>query len=153
MKVIHWSIAHVLLTLSTGCRSSSVQHVPFPSQDVNVTSDDVARIYFMRGGYVGAQRRPIVVLEAEQEMGSLSPGTYLCWERPAGRTLGQAFYKSADPLRGNLEAIVDLECEAGEVFYYLVHVERAEGQPVVKQLSTEEGQAMVADRKPATHAD
>jgi hypothetical protein len=153
MKTLPWSIAIVSLLLSASCRAPAEQRVPFPAQDVTVTHNDVTRIYFMRGGYVGAQRKEIVVLDAEQEIGTLLPGTYLCWERPAGRTLGQAFYKSADPLRGNLEGIADLDCAAGQAYYYMVTVLRDDGKPEVELLSPEEGRKLIAERKPAKQAE
>lgn len=152
MKTLPCCIALFLLLLSASCRAPAEQRVPFPAQDVTVSSDDVTRIYFMRGGYVGAQRKEIVVLDAEQEIGTLTPGTYLCWERAGGRTVGQAFYRSADPLRGQLEGIADLDCAAGQAYYYMVKVLRDDGKPEVELLAPEEGRKMVAERKPASQA-
>lgn len=153
MKTLHWSIAIVLLLLSASCRAPAEQYVPLPAQDVTVTRPDVTRIYFVRGGYVGAQRREIVVRDAEQEIGTLLPDTYLCWERAGGRTVGQAFYKAADPLRGQLEGIADLDCAAGQAYYYMVTVLRDDGHPAVELLDAEEGRRMVADREPAKQAE
>ena len=152
MKTLPWSLAILSLLLSAGCRAPAQQLVPFPPQDVTVSRADVTRIYVVRGGYVGAQRREIEVLDAEQRIGTLTPGTYLCWERSPGRTLGQAFYRSADPLRGQVEGIADFDCAAGQAYYYMVRVLRDDGKPEVELLDPEEGRKLVAERKPAKQA-
>lgn len=137
------------LVVSTGCTAPSQQRVPFPAQDVTVTRPDLARIYFVREQRTGVQRSAIHVFDGQIDIGALSPDTYLCWERPGGRTLGRAFYAAVDPGRGEIEGIVSLDCAAGTVCYYNVTVDREEGKPTVQLLDAAEGRRLVAERTPA----
>jgi hypothetical protein len=132
-----------------GCSASSHQKVPLPAQDVTVTRPDLARIYFVRDDSNMLHRAGILVLDGETEIGTLTSGTYLCWERAGGRTLGRAFYDAADPSKGHTDGVADLDCAAGRAYYFKVSVDREWGKPVITTLAPEEGQKLVADRRPA----
>lgn len=137
------------LALAAACRSVPEQKVPLPAQDVIVTRPDLTRIYFVREDTVGLHYKPIEVLDGDTEIGELTPGTFLCWERAPGRTLGRAFYKSIDPSKGQIEGVADLDCTAGRAFYFNVKVDREGGKPVVVLLDPAEGKHLVASRTPA----
>lgn len=149
MKNLTRSALLVLLLLPAGCSTpSSLQRVPFPPQDVTVTRDDLTRIYLLREGWVGLGEKEVEVLDGDTDIGAVTSETYLCWERPAGRTLGRAFY-NAGPARGKLEGVADFDCAAGRAYYFKVTVEREGGKPEVHILDPEEGRKLVATRKPA----
>jgi len=150
MKSIR-SVSFVLLLagLQVGCAASSGQHVPLPPQDVTVSSPDLARIYFFRGSGAEFHLSEILVFDGEKEIGGLTSDTFLCWERPGGRTLGRAVYNSRDPSKGQLEGIVDLDCPPGSAYYYAVHLNREWGRPEVVLLDPADGRKEIAKRKPA----
>jgi hypothetical protein len=138
--------ACTLLLLAAACRAPSAQYVPLPKQDVTVTSKDVTRIYFVRDETSGLRQSEIRVLDGSTEIGLLTTGTYLCWERPGGRTLTKAYYQAIDPLLGNIEGLYDMDCQAGRVYYFNVIIEREQGQPKIKPLGEREGRELVAHR-------
>jgi len=132
------------------CKGPASQHVPLPAQDVLVTSPDLARIYCVREeevGSTGLRTAAIEVHDGDRLIGELNSGTFLCWERKGGRTLGRGFYKAVDPALGNLDGIGDLDCPAGNAYYYNVTVRRVDGKPVFTALKSEAGRALVAKRK------
>jgi hypothetical protein len=137
------------LGLAIGCRSVSEQKVPLPAQDVTVTRPDLTRIYFVRDDIVGLHYKPIEIFDGDMEIGELTPGTFLCWERAPGRTLGRAFYKALDPSKGHVEGVADLDCSAGQAYYFNVKVDREGGKPEVVLLDPEEGKQLVSSRSPA----
>ena len=138
--------ACTLLLLATACRLPSAQYVPLPNQDVTVTSKDVARIYFVREETSGLRKSEIKVYDGSTEIGQLTVGTFLCWERPGGRTLAKATYEAIDPLLGNIEGLYDMDCQAGRVYYFNVIVEREQGQPKIRPLGDGEGRQLVSER-------
>lgn len=149
MKRLPLLAASALLLVLVGCGSAAYQRVPMPDQNVSVSRADVTRIYVLREEVAGLRVAEIAVFDADTEIGTLDTGTYLCWERAGGRTLGRAFYRSLEPSKGKLEGILDLNCEAGKVYYFNLVVERAYGQPKATALDPEEGRKLVAERRPA----
>lgn len=148
MKHLHRVAVLVLLLLPAACGTPPHQRVPFPAQDVGVTRDDLTRIYFVREGWVGIGEKGVEVFDGETDIGVVTDTTYLCWERPAGRTLGRVFYYRG-PALGTVEGVADFDCAAGRAHYFKVTVERDRGNPVVEVLDPEEGRKLVAERKPA----
>jgi len=140
--------ALLLLLLPAGCGSAPHQLVPFPAQDVAVTRADLTRIYVTREGWVGMGEQGVQVFDGDTDIGVVSDKTYLCWERPPGRTLGRVFYYWG-PQRGKLEGVADFNCAAGSAYYFKVTVDREGGKPEVQLLDPEEGRKVVAGRKPA----
>ena len=137
------------IALAVACASSH-QIVAFPSQDVAVTRAELTRIYVVREEGGGLSNRAIRVIDGDTEIGQLTLGTYLCWERAPGRTVGRVFYEAVDPSRGRLEGIADLNCGAGRAYYFNVTVDIQDGNPVVREIDPAEGRKLVADRKPAS---
>ena len=149
MNHLFRSAAFTLLLLAAGCSSSSHQLVPMPAQDVTVTRGDLTRIYLVRDGWVGIGERGIEVFDDQTKIGDVDPGTFLCWERPAGRTVGRVIYYSG-PVRGSSEGMGDLNCAAGQAYYFKVTVDREGGKPQVQAVDPAEGRQLVAARKPAS---
>jgi len=139
----------VLLLIQPGCSAPSQQRVPFPSQDVTVTRDDLARIYFVRTGWVGIVSDDIRVYDADTEIGGLTYGTYLCWERAGGRSVGRVVYDPPGPGVEALEGYTDLDCPAGHAYYFGVTIDRQRGDPSIQLLDPEEGRRLVSERDPA----
>jgi hypothetical protein len=73
----------------------------------------------------------------------------LCWERAGGRTLGRAFYDAIDPSKGHTDGVADLDCASGHAYFFKVSVDREWGKPVITAVAPEEGQKLVAERRPA----
>ncbi len=121
-----------------------------PAQDVTVTRPDLARIYVVREDTDRMHGSPILVLDGEREIGTLTPGTYLCWERAGGRTVGRAFYQAVDPSKGKVEGVIDLDCPAGGAYYFNAAIDRERGNPGVVRLDDAEGRSLVAKRQPAS---
>ena len=149
MKYLSPYAALILLLVPTGCSAPSHQRVPFPAQDVTVTRDDLTRIYFVREGWVGFKEENVKIQDGETEIGTLTSATYLCWERPGGRTVGWAYYDNLGATRGEDQGVADLDCAAGRAYYFKVTVAREGGKPEVHPLDPEEGRRLVAQRKPA----
>jgi hypothetical protein len=147
MMKLQASAISALLLFTAACAAPSAQHVPLPAQDVVVTSTNVARIYFVREETSGLRKSEIKVLDGSTEIGLLTTSTFLCWERPAGRTLMQAHYLSLDPGIGQVEGLLDLECTGGVAYYFNVVVRRENLSPVITRLDPEEGRKLVAERK------
>jgi hypothetical protein len=141
---------------SMACRSTgSYQSVPLPAQDVEVTSPDVARIYVMRAGQTMGSVRSLVVEEANEAIGALGQGEYLCWERAPGRTLLTFVYEGPRIDGGDREGIHSLDAEAGGVYYLMVHLDAQPGaeeqgihagQPQVEVLDAAAGREKVRER-------
>jgi len=143
----HAALLPLLLVLAA-CAGPSGQKTPLPDQQVVVTSPELTRIYCVREEpVVGFYSGEIRVLDGSKEVGHLNAGTFLCWERKAGRTLGHATYESNMPTLGNLDGLADFNCEAGKAYYFNISVRKGDGKPVVERLSAEEGKALVAKRK------
>jgi hypothetical protein len=144
-----WATLLLFLGLSAGCNAAAHQKVPMPAQDVIVTRPDLTRIYFVREDDNFLHGAGIDVFDGETEIGTLTSGTYLCWERAAGRTLARAFYGAIDPSKGHVDGVGDLDCEAGRAYYFKVSVDREWGKPVIVPLEPDEGHKLVAERRPA----
>jgi hypothetical protein len=147
MKLPHATAFLPLLLVLAGCSGPASQKSPLPNQDVVVSSPELTRIYCVREEpVVGFFSGEIRVLDGATEVGHLNKGTFLCWERKGGRTLGHATYESNMPTLGHLDGLVDFDCAAGKAYYFNISVRKQDGKPVVEKLSTEEGRALVAKR-------
>jgi hypothetical protein len=156
----------VLLAISLGalaaCSSTaSQQNVPFPSQDVEVTSPDLCRIYIARTGQVRGSIRSILVTEYDEEIGAIDSDEYLCWERRPGRSILEVVFEGSIT-EGEVESLVPIDARAGEVLYFRIDLERKTddpytfqewGKPSATRLSADEGRALIAERNPAAAED
>ena len=135
-------------TLLAACSSSTYQKVPFPRQDVVVSSSDVARIYVARQSLLGSLFN-LRVSDGGTEVGTISQDEYLCWERQPGVGLIVLVYEGPRVDGGDIEGLLPIECEAGVAYYYLIEIERAYKKPFGTLLDEQAGRALIAEREPA----
>jgi len=148
MKLPHGTAFLPLLLVLAACAGPASQKTPLPDQSVPVTSPELTRIYCVREEpVVGFYSGEIRILDGSKEVGSLNAGTFLCWERKGGRTLGHATYESNMPTLGNLDGLADFDCQAGKAYYFNIIVRKGDGKPVIERLSAQDGAALVAKRK------
>lgn len=91
----------------TGCASTQ-QVARFPSQNVKVSSPNMARIYVVRPSMVGGAVS-FGVKDNGREIGKTGPKGYLCWERQPGKAT----------VSGKAENTSELtfDAEKGQVYY------------------------------------
>ena len=138
--------------------TSSRQLVPRPSQDVEISGPDVARIYVARGSQVRGALRPVHVYEDERDIGVIGADEFLCWERKPGQRILRLIFDGRTIDSGQVETVVSSDGLAGQVTYYRIGLGVGQGEPdpvvgkdkpFVTTLSAEEGRALIAQRKPA----
>lgn len=147
MKILP-SLALLAVALVAACSSDGYQKLPIPAQDVRVSSPDVARIYVARDSLIGSLY-DMTVLDGQTEVGLISKDQYLCWERLPGKGIVTLRYHGPRIDGGDIEGILPLECEAGEVYYYSVAIESSTKKPQGKRLDEKSGRALLAERDPA----
>jgi len=133
-----------LLALLASCSGGAYQRVPFPPQDVEVSSPTVARVYVLRMKQPRGAFRTVLVEDNDREIGRIESDNYLCWERPAERTL-LTFLFEGGALEGKSEGLFDLECEAGQTYYLGLRMERAWNKPAVRLLDRDEARSLIED--------
>ncbi len=109
-KVLLTTVAALMLALSlfTGCATSSVQYVPLP--DKNAAPDSAnARIYVLRPLNDSGLRS---LYDGEALIGQTTAKSYLCWDRPAGKTI----LTNAGVLGQNM-AKLPLDAQPGATYY------------------------------------
>ena len=86
MKLVLLKIAMSgLCLLLTGCaKNAAFQAVPFPDQARTIDDPEKCRIYVMRDT-TGAPVTKMDVFDGDMFLGFMEVGTYLCWEREAGK--------------------------------------------------------------------
>src|SRR6185369_787116 len=105
------------------CSAPSSQFVPMPSQDVEVSSPAVSRIYVLRMPQVKGAFRDLRVKENEHEIGNIGGQSYVCWERPPGRSLVVVTYEGTVFEKDDRESMIDVQAEAGQAYYYGITVD------------------------------
>ena len=140
----------VSLLALAACQATTHQDVPFPSQDVEISSKSVSRIYVLRTDEAKGFYRTVEVLQSEGEIGRIGSDSYLCWERPPTRTLLRFVIERVEMVeeKPNVERFVDAQCEPGQTYYYAIAVDSAWGQPHVRQLKPEEAHELLKGLKP-----
>lgn len=147
MKILA-PLALLAATCLGSCSSATYQKLPMPPQSVRVSNPNVARIYVARQSLLGTMF-DLRVTDVRTEVGKISKGEYLCWERPPGRGLIVLVYEGPKIDGGDIEGLLPIECEAGEVYYYSIEIDSAYSKPHGKLLGEKDGRAMIADREPA----
>jgi hypothetical protein len=142
-------IALFVATLLTACAADSYQNVPMPSQDVDVSSPSVARVYLLRMPQHLGTLRTVSVRDNDRQIGRISRSDYLCWERAPGRSVVTLTYEGADVDGGGNQGLIDLQVEAGEVCYYALTIDPSWRKPVVRMLDKEEAKRLLQDMTPA----
>ena len=151
-------LALVLCAGAAACSATSEQRVPLPSQDVELTRPELCRIYVFRSPQVMGTVRTLRVFDADTEIGCLAGDEYLCWERPAGRTLLRAVYEGPRIDRGEQEDVYDFTAVAGTVLHFVVGLRtesehtaygKKRGSPLLQPVDATQGKEMLKGAKPA----
>jgi len=139
------------------CGSAAYQTRPLPSQEVEVSRPDLARIYVVREGQIRGKLWGLRVEDSDEDIGALDQGDYLCWERAPGRTLLTIVFEGPPLEGGEREALFSLDAEAGHAYYLVIHIDRRaesvelqarSGQPDIELVSADAGRALVHERRP-----
>ncbi len=133
----------------TACAASSYQKVPVPSQSVEVSSPSVSRIYVIRLPQAKGLFRALRVKEDEHEIGQIGSDKYICWERDPGRSLVVVTYEGTALAKDDRESMIDVQAEAGQVYYYGISVDQAWNKAVVVILDREDARKILHDLDPA----
>jgi|SoiMethySBSTD1v2_1073268.scaffolds.fasta_scaffold1706237_2 hypothetical protein len=131
------------------CSASSYQKVPVPSQAVEVSSPSVSRVYVMRLPQAKGLFRALRVTEDQHEIGQIGSESYICWEREPGRSLVVVTYEGTALAKDDRESMIDVQAEAGQVYYYGITVDEAWNKAVVRMLDREEARKILHDLDPA----
>ena len=144
-------LAFVAVLLFASCKSPSVQSVPMPDQEASIEDSTMSRIYLMRTPQTFGRLRMMRGYENTHARGRIEQGRYLCWETNAGRKLISAVYERRPVDGGDIEGVLDLLCEAGQVYYVSVTLDATRmGHPQLSVLDESEGQSMLASQSPAS---
>jgi hypothetical protein len=145
--------------LAAACAASSKQLVPMPPQDVELSHPELCRVYVFRSSQVMGSPRTLQVFDGETEIGKLAGDEYLCWERPAGRSLQRVYYDGPRLTAGEREQLLDLQAAPGSVHYFGISLRRTSeqkahggtiGSPRLESLSADEGRELLKQTKPAS---
>ena len=107
---------------------------------------DSTRIYIGRRDQAAGSWRNVRVYDNDREIGVLSDGEYLCWDRPVGQGAAHVIF---DGLEGGVEGFCELPAEAGGTVYIGVSIDADKRKPTAVRVTEEEGRAALAKRKPA----
>ncbi len=98
----------------SGCASTQ-QFVALPNQTQSIEDSTKGRIYVFRQGLYGSGERTRV-RDGSLKIGYIGPDSFLCWERPPGKTtvFADVYFRYADTI---VEMPEELDIEAGKVYY------------------------------------
>lgn len=147
MRHPHLPLALLALAL-TACAGSGHQLVPMPSPEASVPNDR-CRVFVARENTAAGAIRNVRVFDGDQEVGVISQGEYLCWERAPARGFGRVVFEGLGPDLAEVENVFDLPREAGATGYYAIRILHRGHKPEVAALTSEEGRALIAARSPA----
>ena len=135
--------------IACACSSPGYQRADMPPVAAPVALGK-CRVYVAREAGVGGWR-PVRVFEGPIEIGVIASDEYLCWDRTSNaRGTGRVIFEGLDPSIGDVENVFDLPRDGGSTTYFGIRISLDTRQPVIEKLSTEDGQAMIAKRKPAS---
>ena len=141
------SIAALLacLVALVSCAAGTYQRVPVPSQEVEVSSSSVARIYVLREREAKGFYRTARVEDNGREIGRIGNDGYLCWEREPGRVLLAIEVEPVDGVGKPVEVLADVQCEAGRVHYYAISVDSAWSEPRVQAMDAAAARELLSE--------
>ncbi len=121
--------------------ASNQQFIPLPDQSRVVEDPAKGRIYVMRPASVGSAIS-MDVSDDGRIIGSTGPNSYLCWERPPGRTIISA--------KSENTTAVGVNVEAGKVNYLFLHVRLGWviARNILEIVSEEEGKKILKGCSP-----
>jgi len=137
-----------LASLLCACATETYQRVPSPRPDAAVPTD-VCRVYIARQDVTAGSLRNVRVFDGDTEIGVLGEEEFLCWDRKAGRGTGSAVFEGMDFRTREVENVFDLPREGGTTTWFGISVRREDRKPQIEQLSSADGRALMAKRRPA----
>jgi hypothetical protein len=133
MKTRRTLLSALLASTLASCISyGTYQTVPLPDLSVTLEEESHARVYVIRADQLLWQSDPLLVYSGDELIGSLSPGSYLCWERGPGRLLGRLVL-DAPSRGGDVERLYDVHLEAGDVRWMQVSMD-LDGQNILSEI-------------------
>jgi hypothetical protein len=137
------------LVLCVACSSTSSARVPLPPQDVEISSPHVSRIYVLDAPELTEGLHEVRVEADEQPIGVLEKGGYLCWEREPGSCLLTIKFEEMEPPQSKeVTDLVDVDLQAGEVYYYGLTLDPLWHRPKVRILDRSEARGMLEHLAP-----
>ena len=124
------------------CAADSYQRMPAPRMDVEVSSPEVARIYVLRLQQMRGAVRGVRIVENGDVVGRIGSDSFLCWERKPGSSVLEVFYEGPI-LDGESQTVVDVTCDAGQVFYLGITIDAAWNKPVARMLTKAEARSLL----------
>jgi len=136
----------IIAALFTSCVApAAYQTVPMPDQDVALEEDSNGRFYIIRKEQTLWSRFPLRVYIADEEIGSLAPGTYMCIEREPGRVLTRLILDRPRAEGGTIEQLYDTNIEEGTVRWIQAAVHTNDQLVTTTELDSDEGPQRVAE--------
>lgn len=138
-----------LSLLSLACSTGKSMHIPLPSQEVEISSRYVARVYILEAPVLSDGLQGVTVEENDLTVGTIQIGNYLCWEREPGDCLIEVTFDQMEPVDGdNVIELVDTTLEPGEVYYYGLTLDPMWKRPKVRLLARDEARALLKNLTP-----
>jgi len=141
-------LAACMAAFLSACAGAAYQRIPGPPPD-SAVAPDACRVYVARLDVTAGSLRNVRVFDGDMEVGVLGEEEYLCWDRPARRGTGFAVFEGMDYHTKEVENVFDLPRDGGTTTWLGVSVRRDDRKPQIERLSSEEGRALIAKRRPA----
>jgi len=137
-----------LSLLLTACAAPTWQVVPVPDPG-SAVPPTACRVVLVREGKLVGRVREVRVYDNGEDIGALGEKGYLCWDRAPGRGVGRVVFAGYDLDGGPVENVFDLPREGGTIGWFAIRLRREDRKPMVEAVTPQEGQALIAERKPA----
>jgi hypothetical protein len=131
------------------CRAESYQRVPAPPQDVEVPAQNMTRIYIVRMPQALGRYRAVRASENDREIGRIGRDCYLCWERPAGRSLVILTYESGELEEADRQTMIDVKGEPGQTYYFGLSIDDSGRKALCQPLPRDDARRMIQDQQQA----
>lgn len=142
------ALALSLASLLCACATDTYQRLPNPPPDSAVPAD-ACRVYIARLDMTAGSLGSVRVSDGDTEIGVIGEEEFLCWDRPARRGTGNAVFEGLDYRTREVENVFDLPREGGTTTWFGISVRREDRKPQIERLSSEDGRALIAKRRPA----
>jgi hypothetical protein len=129
-------VLQLAILLLAGC-ASTTQLVPLPDQTKTVDNPQSARIYVIRAYNFLGSAGSLWILDDHKHIGNIGVESYLCWERPAGKT---TITSDASGFGGG-QWKLDLNLQSGSVYYLEQTI--GMGDARITLLDAEKGQELL----------
>ncbi len=134
--------------LAAACASVTTQSVPLPDP-ASVVAADLCRVYVLREGELIGSLKDVRIYDGEREVGSLTEGGFLCWDRRAIRGVGRAVFAGYTLDGGPVESVFDLPRQGGSTSWLVISLRSGDRKPQIQAVDEKHGRELVGARKPA----